>query len=185
MKELLSKPSPNLRLLARTGFNYLHSQGKNYQAGVGKHLQGGTRIQVLLESPYSQLAEARRRAAPATARWDKIPPVRIRRLLDLYPENLKIRFTESPVYCSLFFTCDSVIYDPYHLGRRSWAGALRVGNQFLVFEFEKPPREHLLGPRDYYSLLEGHFEFLWDDEKTKTFEELCTEHPEDLGQFIS
>jgi hypothetical protein len=184
MAELLDNERPGeLLLLARTGFNYLHDAGVNYRVGFGKHLrEGKVPIRVLLENPYAKLAEAHLQASRAKDRFGKLSPERFKELLELYTNNLEIRFTDNPVYCSLFFTYESVIYDPYHLGRPNWAE--RVGNHFLVFEYERPTREEYLGPRDYYSLLKSHFDFLWSD-RTKTFGQLCLEHPDELGRFIS
>jgi len=175
MKELLSENSGDLCLLARTGFNYLHEMGANYKAGVAEHLAKGKKFNVILENPYSQMTEVELRASSGAGRWDKISPQRIYQLLVKFGSNLEIRFTENPVFCSLFFVSGSVIYDPYHLGRRNPAN--RSGNQFLVFELQKPPIEKQGGCRDYYGLLTNYFTFLWNDtEKTKTFADLCKEH---------
>ncbi len=184
MAELLANERPGeLLLLARTGFNYLHDAGASYRLGFGKHLrEGKTPIRVLLEDPYTKAAETRLRASRVKERFGKLSPDRFKELSELYAYNLEIRFTENPVYCSLFFTYESVIYDPYHLGRPNLAE--RVGNHFLVFEFVRPSGEDYLGPRDYYSLLKNHFDFLWSDE-TKTFKQLCLEHRDELGRFIS
>lgn len=182
MKELLSQNPTILRLLARTGFSYLHDMGANYQAGVCEHLEKGKKFQVLLENPYSRMTETELRASSGSVRWDKLSPQRLHQLLQKYDSNLEIRFTENPVYCSLFFVGDSVIYDPYHLGKRQ--PAIRPGNQFLVFEFQRPSVEQQNGPRDFYGLLEDHFNFLWTDrESTKTFADLCKEHPK-LGKLV-
>ena len=178
MKELLRISSQDLKLLARTGYNYLHDQGKNFQAGFGKHLEEGENIKVLLENPYSQFAQARFRAGRAKKPMSKLSAGRIWEVLDQYP-NLEIRFTDNPVYCSLFFTSTSVIYDPYHLGTRD-RRTQQPGNQFLVFEFRiRRPRD-LYEDRDYYSLLMSHFRFLWND-RTKTFPQLCNEYPQHLA----
>jgi hypothetical protein len=179
MKELLSESnSPILRLSARTGFHYLHEMGENFILGIGDHLKKGKSFQVLLENPYSQNAEARRRADPGSALWDKLPPTRICALLKKY-RKLKIHFTDAPISCSLFFLKDSVIFDPYNFGRLK--NADRSGNQFLVIEFQRQP-EKSGTCRDYYALLKKHFDFLWKDEKaTKTLKDLCNEH-EDLRQ---
>ncbi len=180
MMEILRKPVKELCLLARTGFNYLHPSGENFQCGIGAHLGSGTKIKVLLENPYSQVAKLHRQASGGEKPWEKLSPERLAWLIDKY-KNLKIRFTDNPVYCSLFFTRESVIYDPYHLGKIGKAA--RVGNQFLVFEFEKPPNKYIRGAHDYYSLLEDHFNFLWDNQ-TKTFKQLCAEYPKRLGRII-
>ena len=181
MKELLSSWSSDLDLLARTGYSYLHQQGRNYLAGLDRHLRNGARIRVLLDNPYSPMAEARIRASKSKERFPKLSPERWWDLRKRYSNNLSIRFTTVPVYCSLFFTSSSVIYDPYHLGSLGWAET--PGNQFLVFEFERLPSKDQ--PSSPYDLLKAYFYFMWNDSETITFEQLCAEHSKDLGRYIS
>lgn len=176
MKELLRARSAELRLLARTGFHYLDEIGFNYKVGIRRQLDNNTPFRVILENPYSPAATARRRAAGNVKVWDKIRPDVIWRRLRDY-RHLEVRFTDHPVYYSLFFSDAALIYDPYH-GEIS--PAQRVRNQFIVVEFTNSGAS---GANDYYSLLEQYFEFLWERDY-KSFDDLCREHPTDLGHFM-
>jgi len=178
MRELLSGlPIKKMRLLARSGFNYLHDAGKNYEAGVGERLIQGAEFQVILENPFSPSGIARSAAAKDREPWTRIPLGRLSNLSSTYPGKFRLRITDDPVYCSLFFTDYSVIYDPYHLGVLGQPAT--VGNQFLVFEFERPLKEGFLGPRDYYALLADHFEFLW--KRATPWEEYLEKYKDELN----
>jgi hypothetical protein len=166
----LAMPRPDralrtISLLARTGFNYLHPKGANFRAGFGKLLDLESHmIRVVLEYPDSVQVQARMRAAVsmgATRKeaernvglewWHEIPRA----------SNIEVRLTTNPVYCSVFITPDLVVYDPYHLGTLGHEGP--SGNEFLVFEFERPAEPDRRG-LDYYRLFTGYFDFLWNDE---------------------
>jgi hypothetical protein len=84
-------------------------------------------------------------------------------------DTLEIRLTRSPIYCSLFFIHNSVIYDPYHLGCLPEQESGQ--NQFMVVEFTNKIR---------YQLLRSHFEFLWQDQSTVGIKEVVARYRNEI-----
>ncbi len=176
-EELTSSGQKTFRLVASSGANYLNAQGKVWQVGLGDAVvKGEAQLTVVLESPFSEFAKTRALANRVTHhQWqEKITVERLKELSQKY--NVTIKVTEDAVNCSLFFTSNSVFYDPY-----LWAKptpALRTENNFWVFEFRKqePPN------KDYecYSLLEKHFDFLL--ERSTSLEEFLGENNENFNK---
>ena len=170
----------DLVALARTGYHFLHDEGRAFLAGLKMHLERGTPVRLLLEDPYSLAKTQRMSNVPVTSRWQKLAPDVWANRLKQFGEwrrersehNLTIRFSGEPIYCSLFFFPGSVFYDPYHLGRRD--KTRETGNEFLVIEFNRQAEEG--HSRSYYSLLEDHFNTLWQHAITP--DQLCAGHQE-------
>ncbi|MBE2266924.1 MAG: toll/interleukin-1 receptor domain-containing protein [Anaerolinea sp.] len=184
MEELFSEKWDELRLMARTGANYLNSVGRNYRTdngkgpGIATHLEEGRKFKVLLDYPYKPLEE--RMLFDLHDAWEKVSHSRVFHFFREYPKQVQINFTNYAPYCSLFFTAKSVIYDPYHVGRHNRKES--PGNEFLVFEFEKQLGNTVTPPHDYYTLLDDHFARMWN--ASITFRELCAKHPDELGKYI-
>jgi len=167
MMEILSETSVSYSLLGLSGFNYVHSQGKNWNFGIKRHLEDGRPMRLLLAHPEGDEAKIRKRAEARqnAGAFLKVPLSRLEELQSRYP-NLEVRLATLSIYCSLFFTDRSVLYDPYHLGYS--AGDESGQNLFVVIEFTKG---------QCYQLLLSHFEFLWNDPSTATLLEVIGRFP--------
>lgn len=173
MAEVLSQETGSLRLLARTGRSYLHVEGKNWRqrfggrfVGVERRLDSGVPMTVILENPYDENGRLRLQADGETQPWTDMPWARLEQLVDRYERNLEVSFTSVPMFCSLFFTDQSVFYDPYHFG--TVAQGQPTKNNFLVIEFDN--RQSRAG-KSSYATLERHFEFVRQSGMTMSFEE--------------
>jgi hypothetical protein len=154
LKELLSEgQNGGFRLLANSGFSYLHPAGTVWKQGLKDVISGGAQFSVVLASPFSSYAETRALANWVTQhQWqEKGLDAALKKFR--YP-NVTIKVTAHPVECSLFFAGESVHYDPYQWGRAEAHD--RTENHFWVFEFRKTGARF----KDPYILLEKHFEFL-------------------------
>ena len=144
------------RLLASSGYNYLHHLGKVWRAGLGEAItQSEAELQVVLASTSSAFAIARALANGVEYdQWkDKVTPRRLEEV-DGY-DNVTIRVTEHPILCSLFFTSEAVFFDPYLLAKPKTSE--RTENNFLVLEFRRADDKRY----DCYSILKMHFDFYW------------------------
>jgi hypothetical protein len=157
VREEGQRQTPAFRLLASSGYNYLHPHGNVWTAGLGGLIVKGARLKVVLQSPRSPAAMARARAnnLPHDQWKDRGMEGALHELLN-WP-NVSVHVTEQPVNCSLFFTSAAVLYDPYLWGRP--AGG-RTENNFWWFELRQDPD----APEDEtwrcHKILEKHFEFL-------------------------
>ncbi len=156
-EEIAGPAKISFRLLASSGANYLNPEGKVWQAGLGRAIiDGKADFTIILESPFSAFAKTRALANKITHhQWQE--KISIDHLLSLNKRsNVTICVTEHSVNCSLFFTGNAVLYDPYLWARRSEAD--RTENNFWVMEFRKQDNPDL--NYECYNLLEGHFNFL-------------------------
>jgi hypothetical protein len=128
-------------------------------------------MRVILMHPDGEEAKIRIKAErrPKTRPFLQVSLARLEELAELYP-SLDLRLTRAPIYCSLFFTGQSVFYDPYHLG--CCPDQLKGTNQFLVLELRRARS---------YELLEQHFEFLWNDESTIPLSDVVEYYRRDIG----
>lgn len=179
MQEILLEKTSSLRLLARSGFSYLHSQGPNWmnmtkqeseEGGIRWLLEQGVQMTVILENPYCENGKCRLRADGNSKPWRDLSWERIQEIKKKY-DNLEVYFTAVPILCSIFINDSSAFYDPYHLGRLPTAETSK--NHFLVFEFTKPKRNV---QHNYYEQLWYHFEFVLKDELTLSFERFEQEY---------
>lgn len=148
------------RLSASSGNNYLNVNGKVWgDAKLGEIvMKGSAQLHVVLESPFSAFSITRAIANNVDYHhWeDKMSFHRLKELNNY--DNITIKITDHAVNCSLFFTSDSVFYDPY-----IWAkpeSADRTENNFWVFEFIR--RDNPDYNFECYHLLEKHFNFLYN-----------------------
>ena len=174
MQDILLEKTSTLRLLARSGFSYLHSQGPNWrnktkqeseEGGIGWLLEKKVPMIVILENPYCENGKCRLRADGNSKPWRDLSWERIQEINKKY-RNLDLYFTAVPILCSIFITDSSAVYDPYHLGKLPTAETSK--NHFLVFEFQKPKKNV---QHNYYEQLWHHFEFVLKDELTISFEQ--------------
>jgi hypothetical protein len=147
------------RLIASSGFSYLHPAGIVWSHGLNKAISDGALYKIVLESPFSEHAYARALASRITRHhWnERVDLTHLREINE--KGNVEIKVTSFPVNCSLFFTRENVFYDPY-----LWAlpnHEDRVENHFWVFDFKKLEDE---SSKDYecYTHLEKHFDFLFE-----------------------
>jgi hypothetical protein len=152
------KEVPHFRLLASSGFSYLNPHGIVWNAGLGEALHDTTKkakLDVVLQSPFSIFSLARALAnKTSSTHWEhKVNYVQLERLNEL--PNVSIKVTDYPINCSLFFTSEYVLYDPYLWGS-PLRGVVPTENNFWVFEFTAVDDRKY----DCYRILESHFEFL-------------------------
>lgn len=143
-------------LLASSGYNYLHPNGKVWRAGLGDAITKlKAEFQVILESPFSQFAITRALANGVSHHhWEeKVFLPELEKLNE--HDNVTIAVTEHPMNCSLFFTSAAVLYDPYLWALPKPDG--RTENNFWVFEFRNVESNDYY---DCYNLLKMHFDFL-------------------------
>lgn len=160
-----NQKNPKFRLAASSGKSYLKSGEIVWKKlGLGELItqdDNPAAFDVVLESPFSDFALTRAAANRLDKHhWkDKIDPESLIERLQ-FP-NINIRVTDVPVNCSLFFTSQSVLYDPYLWALPDKNG--RTENNFWVFEFGKVSHRdpEFVKQFDCYCVLEKHFEFLW------------------------
>lgn len=180
------------RLIASSGYSYLDTMGNVWIQGLRKAVADGVEFKVVLESPFSSHAYARALACNIDYHhWTKkVDLNHLEQIINEY-NNLEIKVTPHPVNCSLFFTSESVYFDPY-----LWALpeiGERVENHFWVFEFMKSnDSKRLTDKYECYSLLELHFEFLYKHSVTlkkflgpdrKNYYKLSDEFPKKLNHL--
>ena len=187
-----SKIEPRyFRLLASSGFNYLHKVGRVWRAGLGDAITDDKiKFSVVLESPFSAFSYARALASQERKhQWkEKMDLDQIEKLENM--ENVNIRVTEYPINCSLFFTSEAVFYDPYLWSKPKKAEP--VENHFWVFDFEK--KSESLDDFECYHLLKLHFDFLYKEstplldflgEGRKRYEELTREFEQKMSEMLN
>lgn len=156
------------RLMASSGRSYLPPSGPVWSSGLFNAVCGGAKFTVILESPFSNFAVTRALANDLEfTHWkDKVQCLALSKVEKTYKNNLEIRVTDRAVNCSLFFTQQAVIFDPY-----LWLYPLppggRTENNFCVFEFSHSSRcdtgckiNHKCSIGNCYTVLDRHFEFI-------------------------
>jgi TIR domain len=146
-----ARTNKRLRLIASSGFSYLHTNGQVWKtAGLGELITSGQiEIAVVLESPFSHFAMTNQ---INQNQWEDKQSVSALVSLLKYP-NVSLRVTDFAVNCSLFMTSSAVYYDPY-IWALPFPGG-RTENNFWVLEFENTDKH-----RNCYWLLGTHFDFL-------------------------
>jgi hypothetical protein len=151
----------HFRLVAGSGFSYLSRRGPGWRDGLGDAVGNGARLSVVLQSPFSQFAVTRALANGTNRHhWEAGGEVILTEVVPLckkYP-NVAVKVTDYDINCSLFFTRNLVLFDPYLWGRPSVHQ--KTENNFWVLGFQKVKLE---GGNECcsYGMLEKHFEFLW------------------------
>lgn len=143
-------------LLAETGKSYLDIPTDRHWKNIKSRLDEGVQFKVLLMNPYCTNKKVRNNINYRDGIDRKLNIEGLISLNEKY-ENLEIRFTDE-AYCSLFFTENYMIYDPYHLGKISE----RIENNFIAIEFHRNNRN--------YNILKSHFDNCW--KYSKSFEEV-------------
>jgi len=161
VKQLIHKEEasehPHFRLLASSGFSYIHPMGWVWRNALQKAVSiPGARFDIVLESPFSDFAFARAIACKVEHHhWkEKLSLPDLLHLADA--PQVHVIVTEHPINCSLFLTKTAVLYDPYLWALPNPGG--RVENNFWVFQFRKAIEPNT----DCYSHLEKHFQFHLD-----------------------
>lgn len=143
-------------LLAETGKSYIDDSVRKHWDHLKPKLDSGLKMKILIVNPFADGKIARNKLNNVKGAVD--PKLNLQRLdyLNKKYENLSIKFTND-IYCSVFFTDNYLIYDPYHLGKSE----NRLENYFFAFDF----KSNSYG----YRILKNHFETSW--ENAMTFEE--------------
>lgn len=141
------KNSNELFLLAETGKSYIDITTDRHWKNIKVKIDNGTKFKILLINPFSQNKVLRNKL-------NKVKNDRkfdFKRIYELCKhDNVKIKFTDE-IYCTLFFTENYMIYDPYHVGKLGD----RIENNFIALEFESQ--------NENYNILKNHFENCWDN----------------------
>lgn len=138
--------SNELFLLAETGNSYIDIPTDRHWKNIKKKIDEGKKFKILLINPSSPNKVMRNKLNGD----EKDRKFNIERIQELSKhENVSIKFTNE-IYCTLFFTDQYMIYDPYHLGKIGD----RIENNFIALEFKNQ--------NENYNILKSHFENCWD-----------------------
>ena len=148
-------------LLAETGKSYIDDSIRKHWDHLKPKLDTGHNMKLLIVNPFSESKITRNKLNNIKTEID--PKLNLQRLdaLNRQYENLVIKFTND-IYCSVFYTDNYLIYDPYHLGKTQ----NRLENYFLAFDFTAGSYG--------YRILKNHFEKSW--ENAMTFTEFKRKH---------
>lgn len=155
-------------LSGSTGASYLDPKMHRHWPHVREKLSQGHRFRMLLTDPFCDSKKVRNVLNGVISEIDpKLDLANLRRLLQTYP-SLEVRVT-SEIYCSVFFTEQDMVYDPYHLGQIYD----RLENRFFALRLDD--RVDAAGA-SYFRQLRNHFEYLWTN-GTK-WDAFLAEHPQ-------
>jgi hypothetical protein len=157
----------NFCLSGSTGTSYLNPTVRRHWDYVRKKLEDGAPFRFLLTNPLCESKEIRNKLNKVRTIID--PKLDIHNLIELqnkYP-NFEVRIT-SEVYCSIFYTDNHMMYDPYHLGQVRE----RLENHFFAMKIKKTDGDD----SSYFNQLRNHFEYLWKE--GKLFEQFFEENRE-------
>lgn len=141
-------------LMAESGASYIDPSIRRHWDALKIKIDQGFSFRILLLEPFCSSKKIRNDRNQVRSSIDpKLKLEAIATICKSY-DNVEVRFTNEP-YCSLFFTDNEMIYDPYHLGQ---AGE-RIENYFLAIMFERKDGNK----RNFYNLLKDHFDYLWSN----------------------
>lgn len=151
-------------LIAETGKSYIDDSVRKHWDHLKPKLDSGHNMRLLIINPFSESKITRNKLNNVKTQID--PKLNLPRLdaLNAKYQNLTVKFTND-IYCSVFFTDNYLIYDPYHLGKTE----NRLENYFLAFDFKAGSYG--------YRVLKNHFEKSWDN--ALTFQEFKANHDPD------
>lgn len=160
-------------LLGLTAASYIDPGIHRHWDFLKAKLDDGVPFRLLLVDPYSEEKKVRDKLNNIfTVPDPKFRLDLVSNLTQRYP-NVSVRFTPFNPYCSVFFSEEEMIYDPYHLGKVED----RIENHFLAFRLKKQVTKPKFSP---FNILKQHFEFLWlTSTDLDTFIKL---HPIDLNK---
>lgn len=145
-------------LLALSATSYIDPGTKRHWDILRPRIERGAPFRILLMNPFCHEKHVRDELNYGSIPFD--PRFRFDLLYDLYNRytNADIKITSLNIYCTLFFTEEEMIYDPYHLGKIGD----RLENNFFAFRFKNiSTTSSHIGSHDYYDILKKHFEYLW------------------------
>lgn len=145
-------------LLALSATSYIDPGTKRHWDVLRPKLEQGAPFRLLIMNPFCNEKRVRDSLNYGPISFD--PRFRLDILVSLYNRyrNVDIRIVSHNIYCTLFFSEEEMIYDPYHLGK---VGD-RLENNFFAFRLRDisidTPHSATCG---YFNLLKNHFEYLW------------------------
>lgn len=146
IRHLLAHAS-KIKYLGLTGFILINKDVKILYDDLVSFLDGGGEIYLMLLSPVSEEKNVRNQVHHNDPRYDLS---HLNELKEKYNEQVKIRFTDRGIYCSLVFSDTEMFYDPYHLGKDSKS----IKNRFFSLRLSKKDGS-------YYHVLASHYDTLW------------------------
>ena len=140
-------------LVGETGASYIDPSLRRHWDYLKEKLDNGATFKLLIINPFSNSKQFRNKLNKVKQKID--PKLNLNLLFGLNKEysNIEVRFTNE-VYCSLFFSENKMMYDPYHVGMIT----SRLENYFLAFYLENTEEDF-----SYFKLLKNHFDNLWDN----------------------
>ena len=137
-------------LLCETGNSYFNPELDRHWPQIKDKLENQDTVQLLIINPNCTSKKLR------DSIGEKCAPdlQRLRKLIDQYP-SLRVKFTNE-VYCSVFFSENEMIYDPYHLGKQNDV----IENHLLAIHFIKQNNNDR---PCHYQILKEHFNHLWNN----------------------
>ena len=142
-------------LLGESGTSYLDPSVRRHWDFLKTKLDQGVPLRLLIVNPFCESKKLRNDLNGVTAQVD--PKIKLEIICNLSKKyaNVEVRFTNE-IYCSVFFSENEMMYDPYHLGKLTD----RLENYFLAFYLKKTSLNS--DEFSYYNMLKNHFEVLWD-----------------------
>ena len=147
-------------LLAETGKSYIDDSIRKHWDNLKPKIDKGFKFRILIINPFSEVKRIRNKLNNIKGNLD--PKLNLQRLnyLNEKYDGITVRFTNE-LYCSIFYTDNYLIFDPYHLGKLG----NRLENYFFAIDFES---------NSYgYAMLKNHFETSW--ENSMSFDEFKKE----------
>ncbi|MCE9620089.1 MAG: hypothetical protein K8R92_09265 [Planctomycetes bacterium] len=173
-REIINSGS-DYSLLSLSSASYIDPSLARHWETLRPKLNDGKSFRLLIQNPFCREKQVRDHLNDVT-RFDS--KLRIDLMIQLYNRynNFDVRFTDTSIYCAVFFTQTDMIYDPYHLGKLG----NRIENYFVSFHLAR----HKIAPsgHSYYEILKQHFEYLWKEDSLG-LEDFCDSHQSQLNSL--
>lgn len=148
------KNGNHFSLLAESGKSYIDPSIRRHWDDLKLKLDKQNNLRLLLVNPFCHSKKIRNELNQLTYIIDpKFDLHTIDRLNKQY-QNVEIRFTDE-IYCSVFFSESTMMYDPYHLGKIE----NRLENYFLAIKLVDSCSSEY--GYSYFQILKNHFDNLW------------------------
>jgi len=160
----------NFGLSGSTGASYIDPAAHRHWDALKKRLDEGCSFRLLLTDPFCPSKKMRNDLNNVIGNLDpKLNLFAVQHCNDAY-SNFEVRFTPE-TYCSVFFSEEEMIYDPYHLGQVND----RLENYFFTLRLNnvKP-----VAGTNYYLQLRRHFDYLWH--RAEAFEDFVIRNKSSL-----
>jgi hypothetical protein len=141
--------SSELYLVAEAGLSYLGITVDRFWRHIEDKLHNNIPFKILLLDPNCENKTVRNNLNNVKEIGDKMTDIKTLLYIKNRYRSVEIRFTNQ-IYCSIFYTDNYMIYDPYILGKIG----NRIENDFIAIELKERHRN--------YNILKSHFQNLWN-----------------------